>query len=143
MFFLSSLSFFIIPFAFAPDFGGGVTILLLTCCLTIILCSAFAYFWAELTYQNWKYELAEEGFKKESGVIWKKYVTIPYDRIQNVDIYRGLISRVIGLSDLQVQTAGFSSMGQYGAGAEGRLPGLSATQAEEIRDQLILRAKRQ
>ncbi len=104
----------------------------------------FGYIWAYLTYQNYKYELTPNGFRKESGVIWKQYVTIPYQKIQNVDIYRGLLARILGLSDLQIQTAGasasFDKYGAVGAGAEGRLPGISMTEAEKLRDELIKRA---
>ena len=107
----------------------------------IILC----FVWAKLTYHFYRYELTDNGFRKESGVIYKKYVTIPYDRIQNVDIYRGILARFLGLSDLQIQTAGASAvMGRYGAmgmGAEGRLPGLSREIAERLRDELIQRAR--
>lgn len=77
-------------------------------------------------------------------MIWKKYVTIPYERIQNVDIYRGIFARILGLSDLQIQTAGMSAtVGSYGisgAGAEGRLPGVSQEEAEKLRDELVKRA---
>ena len=100
------------------------------------------YFWAKLSYKNYKYQLRPEGFYKEYGVIWKKYVTIPYSRIQNVDIYRGLIARLLGLSDLHVQTAGMSFTGKRGSRAEGRLPGLSIKDANMIRDELIKRSQK-
>lgn len=110
----------------------------------IIIFLIFLYIWAKLTYHYYGYQLSDIGFKKESGVITKKYVTIPYDRIQNVDINRGLISRILGLSDLLIQTAGSSAvMGRYGAlgvGAEGELFGLNKEVAEKLRDELILRA---
>jgi membrane protein YdbS with pleckstrin-like domain len=103
---------------------------------------ALFYFLAKLTYDNYKYELREDGFRKEHGIIWKKYVTIPYERIQNVDIYRGLLARILGLSDLQIQTAGMSTaVGSYGAGSEGRLPGLDPQEAEKLRDELVKRAR--
>src|SRR3989344_583152 len=65
-----------------------------------------SFIWAKLSYHFYRYELLDNGFRKESGVIYKKYVTIPYDRIQNVDIYRGILARILGLSDLNIQTAG-------------------------------------
>jgi uncharacterized membrane protein YdbT with pleckstrin-like domain len=103
-----------------------------------------SYGWSLLTYRFFKYELTELGFRKESGVIYKKYVTIPYTRIQNVDINRGILARLLGLSDLMIQTAGasasFSRYGMAGAGAEGRLPGVSKADAEVLRDELIRRA---
>ena len=105
----------------------------------------FFFVWAKLTYRFYRYELTDAGFRKELGVIYKKYVTIPYDRIQNVDIYRGILARILGLSDLNIQTAGASAVvGRYGAvgiGAEGRLPGLSREVAEQLRDELIQRAR--
>jgi uncharacterized membrane protein YdbT with pleckstrin-like domain len=110
--------------------------------VVLIIWLALCYIWAKLTYHFYGYEITEIGFKKESGIITKKYVTIPYDRIQNVDINRGLISRFFGISDVSIQTAGSSAIvGRYGAvgiGAEGYLPGLSKEVAEELRDKLIV-----
>ena len=107
----------------------------------IVLC----FVWAKLTYHFYRYELTDAGFRKELGVIYKKYVTIPYDRIQNVDIYRGILARILGLSDLNIQTAGMSAtVGRYGVsggGSEGRLPALSLEVAEQLRDELIQRAR--
>src|SRR3989344_4779715 len=105
-----------------------------------------SFVFAKLTYHFYRYELREDdGFRKEYGIIWKKYVTIPYDRIQNVDIYRGIWARILGLSDIHIQTAGMSaSVGRYGAsgvGTEGRLPAISKDEAERIRDELIRRAR--
>lgn len=97
----------------------------------------FYFIWAKLSYHFYKYELTENGFRKELGVIYKRYVTIPYDRIQNVDIYRGILARLLGLSDLNIQTAGASGVNV----TEGRLPGLSTGVAEELRDELIRRAR--
>lgn len=105
----------------------------------------FFWIWANLAYHFYRYELREDGFRKELGVIWKKYVTIPYDRIQNVDIYRGVIARILGLSDLNIQTAGASAQvsryGTWGFITEGRLPGLSREVAEQLRDELVKRAR--
>ncbi|MEK7158017.1 MAG: PH domain-containing protein [Patescibacteria group bacterium] len=112
--------------------------------LVIPVFLVFCFVWAKLTYRFYRYELTDAGFRKELGVIYKKYVTIPYDRIQNVDIYRGILARILGLSDLNIQTAGASAtMNRYGAmGAEGRLPALSKETAEQLRDELIQRARR-
>lgn len=111
----------------------------------LLIFLGICFVWAKLTYHFYRYELREDGFRKESGVIYKKYVTIPYERIQNVDIYRGILARLLGLSDLQIQTAGASAVvsryGTSGAGAEGRLPAVSKEIAEELRDELVRRAR--
>jgi len=108
--------------------------------LFLIFDILFSYIWAQLSWKYYKYEVAANGFKKESGVIGKRYVTIPYDRIQNVDIYRSLLARMLGLSDLHIQTAGMSYVGKGGVTSEGRLPGVSFEVAEKLRDELINRA---
>lgn len=108
--------------------------------LILVAMLVLAYIWAYLNYHFYRYELTPNGFKKESGVIYKKYVTIPYEKIQNVDIHRNLLARLLGLSDLQIQTAG-NSGGGYSGLSEGRLPGLSVSEAEVLRDELINRSK--
>ncbi len=103
------------------------------------------FVWAKLTYKYYRYELTDKGFRKASGVIYKKYVTIPYDRIQNIDIYRGILARFLGLSDLHIQTAEMSAVvSQYamsGMGSEGRLSALPKDIAEQLRDELVDRAR--
>ncbi len=100
----------------------------------------FRWNWAKLSYNAYKYQLAEDAFKKEYGVIRKRYTSIPYERIQNVDIRRGILARILGLSDLMIQTAGSQVAGR-GMMSEGFLPGLSEEKAEEIREELIKRAR--
>ena len=109
--------------------------------IVVIVVLVIAYVVAKLSYHYYRYEMSELVFKKEHGIIWKKYVSIPYDRIQNVDIHRGIIARLLGLSDLQIQTAGGITISSYGAFSEGRLVGLSKEEAERLRDELILRAR--
>lgn len=157
LFFLSSLLGllflfipFMITFSFVPmdklydelDLPNSIVLLIENWFLILSFLALLSYVWSQLTYHFYKYELREDGFRKEHGIIWKKYVTIPYERIQNVDIYRGLLARILGLSDLNIQTAGMSTtVGSYGGGSEGRLPGLSAEAAEKVRDELVKRAR--
>ncbi len=96
------------------------------------------YIWAYLTYYFWRYEVDPKVLKIESGVIWKKFVSIPYERIQNVEIRRGPIARILGLSELQVQTAGYSGEGFV----EGRIPGILKEEAEKLKEELIERVKK-
>jgi uncharacterized protein len=147
-----SLSFFMILmfyFVFGSMFlsfslqaGSEVEVLLFyfLMCGFILMISIpiFSYILAVLSYRNYFYELTDDCFRKEHGIIWKKYVSIPYGRIQNVDIYRGLVARLLGLSDLNIQTAGASVQTYAG---EGRLPGLTEEEAQQMRDELIKRTK--
>src|SRR3989338_6798393 len=154
LFFISFVLRLFIPILFLSIYGtaflGGMSgefsfgfLNLLWIIIPVFLVSCFV--WAKLTHHFYRYELTDAGFRKELGVIYQKYVTIPYDRIQNVDIYRGILARILGLSDLNIQTAGMSAtVGRYGisgAGSEGRLPALSREVAEQLRDELIGRAR--
>jgi len=127
------------------DFYGKFWILAIGAAVLIylILVSVIAYIWARLSYRYWGYELAANALKIEKGVIYKKYISIPYERIQNVDIYRGLMARILHLSVLHIQTAGYS--GGHGRGhgwrTEGRLPGLAPQTAEELREKLVQKIK--
>lgn len=123
---------------FEADFSA-IPLDLWRCITTALILLVLAYIWARLTYHYYRYELGEDGFRKEHGVIWKRYVTIPYEKIQNVDIYRGIIARLLGISDLQIQTAGATS--RSGFLSEGRLPGLSREVAEQLRDELVRRSR--
>lgn len=134
-------------FAFSEIFFIGDNMFITMIGWLILVVAVFcvlSFIWAKLSYHFYRYELTDLGFRKESGVIWKKYVTIPYARIQNVDINRGVLARLLGLSDLHIQTAGASASisryGMAGISAEGRLPGVSKADAEVLRDELVRRA---
>ncbi len=140
--FLGYQLFIVLPVMIA---SGNLFTYSLLSVFAVIFLIFLLYIWSKLSYRFYKYELSENGFRKELGVIYKKYVTIPYDRIQNVDIHRGILARFLGLSDLNIQTAGSASQTSvfmsFSGGAEGRLPGISKEDAEKLRDELIRRTK--
>lgn len=140
-FFVIFISFFLVKISI--NFSNKTPVFFTLDVLWFVFAAWLILSWvfAKLTYKFYKYELRNDVFKKEHGIIWKKYVSIPYDRIQNIDIYRGVLARLLGLSDIQIQTAGGITAGSYGAFSEGRLLGLSKETAEELRDELIHRAK--
>lgn len=119
--------------------------LLLICCLFLLLTIPVGIIWGLLTHYYYRYSLTEDGINIEKGVINKKYITIPYQRIQNVEIYRGILLRLLGISDLQIQTAGMSytlnSKNNNRPVAEGRLPGIDKALAVQIQDQIVKQAR--
>lgn len=72
-------------------------------------------------------ELPEE-LAIRKGRIWRSMVTIPYGRIQYVDLSSGPYKRRKGLADIDVNTASPASSGD--------LPGLPVETAEELRVRL-------
>ncbi|MEK6890548.1 MAG: PH domain-containing protein [Nanoarchaeota archaeon] len=106
--------------------------------LVIILLSILGYIlfvivaseiYARMSYNRWFYEFNDDGLKLERGIIWKRYSNVPYQRIQNVDVRRGIIARMFGFSSIMIQTAGYSAQ----LSSEGYIPAVETNQAEKIR----------
>lgn len=60
-------------------------------------------------YRRFEYELTADTFDITSGVISRRQREIPYGRIQNVDISRNVLQRLLGISAVSLETAGGSS----------------------------------
>ena len=79
------------------------------------------------------YQLRADDLLFRRGLMWKRVVAVPYGRMQLVDINRGPIARLVGLSELKFVTA---------AAASGVvIPGLPEPVAEELRDRLVALAE--
>ncbi len=65
--------------------------------------------WAYLYYDTVRYLLTPTEMTWGRGVLWKQTGIVPYNRITNVDIVQGPVMRVFGISDLRIQTAGYSA----------------------------------
>jgi membrane protein YdbS with pleckstrin-like domain len=146
MFFLSLFGgWFVIPFfvaiigiAFGASAITGIIIgVLISIFVYIIFTIILAEIYANLSYKYWLYEFGEDHLKIERGIIWKKYSNIPYERVQNVDITRGIIARMCGFSTVNIQTAGYSYNPNGGAFSEGYIPGVEMQEAEKIREFLM------
>ena len=154
---LTRLSLVGLLIAFVFFAGARLTSLALFFLLLSLAGLAIAYLWARLSYRAFRYELTEYGFHKESGVIRKKPVVIPYNKIHKVEIYRGILEKILGLSGLRIQIAGqygprrrrglfgqsttivFSSFERFRLLAEEELPGLSVEVAEQLNTELLVR----
>lgn len=75
------------------------------------------------------FQLRDDDLLFKRGIMWQRIVAVPYGRMQLVDINRGPIARLFGLSELKFVTA---------AAASGVvIPGLPEQVAEELRDTLV------
>tara|TARA_Y100000310_G_C20675041_1_gene812527 strand:+ start:1750 stop:2289 length:540 start_codon:yes stop_codon:yes gene_type:complete len=145
IFILFFLSWFILPILsvivrLVLGVSSGVIgiVALIGFILYIILIIVFGEIYARMAYNRWKYEFTATNLKKERGIIWKKYSNIPYGRVQNVDIQRGILARMFGFSSVMIHTAGYSGYGRGGrARSEGYLPAVSPAEAEQIREFLM------
>lgn len=94
---LVPLVFFIHPFH-----ALAVTVPL----LAIIL---LAVWWTRAYYRTIRYRFTRFEIAWERGVWFRQTGIVPYNRITNMDIMQGPLSRFFGLSQLKVQTAGYSA----------------------------------
>lgn len=65
--------------------------------------------WAYLYYGTVRYLLTGTEMTWARGVLWKQTGIVPYNRITNVDIIQGPVMRLFGISNLRIQTAGYSA----------------------------------
>ncbi len=125
------LTFVFSNFDFSSSSTAVIVVLSVLAYLLFVLLISEIY--ARMAYNRWFYELNEDGLRLERGIIWKRYSNVPYERIQNVDVHRGVIARILGFSSLMIQTAGYSTH-PY---AEGYIPALEMKLAEQIRNSVM------
>nr|WP_241981823.1 PH domain-containing protein [Cryobacterium ruanii] len=75
------------------------------------------------------YLLREDDLLFRRGILFQRFVAVPYGRMQLIDITRGPIARWLGLADLKFVTAA--------ATAGVSIPGLAEADAEGLRDRLV------
>lgn len=90
--------------------------------------------WPVLAYRRWRYRLADDALELERGVVVRRRSSVPYGRVQQIDVNRGPIDRIMGLSVARLLTAS--------AGTDGSVPGLTPEAAESFRRLVLQRAGR-
>ena len=86
-------------------------------------------------YYRFEYELTEDTFDVSSGVFSRRSREIPYHRIQNVDVTQTVIQRVLGLANVNVETAG-------GGNTEAALNFVSDAEAKRLQREIRRRTAR-
>jgi membrane protein YdbS with pleckstrin-like domain len=75
------------------------------------------------------YQLRDDDLLVRRGILFIRFVAVPYGRMQLIDVNRGPVVRALGLSDLKFVTAAASSAVT--------IPGVPAAEAEQLRDRLV------
>jgi membrane protein YdbS with pleckstrin-like domain len=96
-------------------------------------------FWISMYYESINYELTEAEINVQRGVWWKHMNTVPYNRVTNIDVVQGPLSRRFGLAKIKVQTAGYSATGGGASSAEAQLTGIR--NYNEIRELILSKAR--
>lgn len=106
---------------------GAVSGALLACFFLVS-----ALWMPSLRFDRWHYLLREDDLLLSRGVFVRRVTSIPYSRVQHVDVQQGLLERWFGLARVIVSTAS-------GIGGDGMVPGLDEEAAEGLRDALVER----
>jgi len=114
---------------FLPESTPYLTALVLAIVVPIAL-------WIPRYYDSLIYELRDEEIECREGVWFRKISIVPYNRITNVDIVQGPLSRLLNIYTVKVQTAGYSSQV---ARAEARLLGIE--NPEEVKSAILSKIK--
>jgi putative membrane protein len=83
-----------------------------------------------LYWARFNYRVGEDEIRIDSGVLSRRHRSIPFDRIQDVDIAQGPLARLLGLAEVKFDTGGGGS-GRHPE--EGALDAITLQRAEEIR----------
>ncbi len=83
-------------------------------------------------YERWRWQLTPLALELRHGVVVHQREAVPYFRIQQIDITRDPLDRLLGLASLRVTTAS--------ATGSATIPGIVAVEAPLLREELLARA---
>lgn len=127
---------FLVAFAILPAiFAGAPLPVILGIALVISAIAVFVGVWIPMYYQSILYHLTPTEMTWRRGVWFRQTGIVPYNRITNVDIIQGPVMRYFGISDLRVQTAGYSAQQQ----AEIKLVGIE--EPEPLRELIMAQVR--
>jgi len=125
----------VVVLAFLSETWFGI-VAALSSFIPLLIAVAIASYWIPKFHSSIKYVLEDDEIIVTKGVWWKTKSVVPYNRITNVNIYQGPISRYYRLGKLSIQTAGFSGVSSSGhRTAEAEIFGIE--NFEEIKDMVM------
>ncbi len=116
-----------IPVFLAWSRGEGVPLAFLFTVMALLLTVTLVTSW--LRWRTFTYQILPDQIIIARGLIRRTRRSIPAQRIQDVSIKQGPLSRLIGLAEVRIETGG-------GAADEGRLDSVSLSEAYRLREVL-------
>lgn len=98
----------------------------------VLLLSAVGAGFSFLKWHFFRYGIVGEDLLISEGWLVRKRRTIPLSRVQGVDVRAGVVMRVLGVTDVVVQTAGGGS-----GEAEAKIGQITLAEAEQLRFALL------
>lgn len=85
--------------------------------------------WTSLVWRSWQFRVGGGALHLRHGVLTRRESTIPYHRVQHIDLEAGPLERRMGLTSLILRTASASS--------DSTVPGIDAGDAEALRSRIL------
>ena len=85
--------------------------------------------WTSLVWRAWQFRVGEGALHLRHGVVARRESTIPYHRVQHIDLEAGPLERRMGLTSLILRTASASS--------DSTVPGIDAGEADALRTRIL------
>ncbi len=103
--------------------------------IPILAILIFVSYWIPKYYDTMLYKLTQNELIWRRGVWFKNTGIVPYNRITNIDIVQGPVSRSLGIASIKIQTAGYSGPAGGGRIAEITIEGME--QFEDLRELIM------
>ena len=113
--------------AAAYRFEPWPTIAMMAALLAVLVATAG---FAVLEMRRLAYQLRDHDVSLRRGVVTHRTETVPFSRVQHVNLTRGPIERVLGLASLEVTSAGPNIS----------IPGLAVSDAERVKQIVVERS---
>ena len=85
--------------------------------------------WTGLVWRAWQFRIGEHALHLRHGVLTRRESTIPFHRVQHIDLEAGPLERRFRLTSLILRTASASS--------DSTVPGIDAYEADELRARIL------
>lgn len=105
-----------LPTMFAGISGGSV----------IVLITLFSSVVSALGFSRKGYLVREQDISFQRGLITYKLTTVPFNRIQHVEVNQGILAKIFKLSSVKLYTAG-------GNASDLSIPGLPVSDAQKLK----------
>lgn len=110
--------------AIGQPIGGLVAALVLA-----VVGGLLVRWWTALVWRAWQFRVGAGALHLRHGVLTRRESTIPYHRVQHIDLEAGPLERRMGLTSLILRTASASS--------DSTVPGIDADEAEALRARIL------
>jgi membrane protein YdbS with pleckstrin-like domain len=85
---------------------------------------------AYMHYKRYGYAIRQHDIIFKSGWLFKRWIIVPFNRVQHVEIKKSPIEDLFDLSRLKIFTAG-------GSGSDATIPGLGHEEAGKLKDYIM------